>query len=166
MRACGGECSVRLRMRGVSNALLHTCMYICRYEADSRLSPSYSFPISTNTTTITMSRRPTTFRITNIPSDTTLSALRNALQSCMLADERAAITVEATLSPSATVEEDDTATALATFSPRTPSFLDPLAKGADDVQIETDLGDLSLDKMFYGLTQLYPTTPGARIVAE
>jgi hypothetical protein len=113
-----------------------------------------------------MSRRPPTFRVTNIPSAATLNALQDALQSCLSADERAAIAIEATLSPSATVEEDDTATALATFSPQTPSFLDPLAKGADNIQVKTDLGDLLLDRMFYGLTQLYPTTPGARIEAE
>jgi len=110
-----------------------------------------------------MPRLPTTFRVANIPSSTPLAELKDALTSPMLIAERGAISIEATLAPSVTFGKD---TALVTFSPQEPGYLEPLNKGADDVQVDTHLGDLSLDKMFYGLTQLYPTTPGARIEAE
>lgn len=113
----------------------------------------------------TMSRRPTTFRVGNIPSSATLPELKDALVNAMAVEECDAITIEATIAPATTHADDDTNTALVTFSPQAPKFLGPLCK-AEDVQIDTPLGDLSFDKTFYGLTQLYPTTPDKRIEAE
>lgn len=111
-----------------------------------------------------MASRPTMLRVTNIPRDATLESLFSAL-SCALLPDETDITIDATIVPSCSTEDQHN-TALAKYFPRVPKYLEPLSLSCEDIQIETDLGDLTLDKTFYGLTQLYPTAPGERIIAE
>jgi hypothetical protein len=44
--------------------------------------------------------------------------------------------------------------------------LDPLYDGEDEDLVETEVGELTIDKTFYGLTQLYPTPSSEKIKAE
>ncbi|KAI5793361.1 hypothetical protein FPQ18DRAFT_167883 [Pyronema domesticum] len=111
-----------------------------------------------------MASRPTMLRVTNIPRDATLESLFSAL-SCALLPDETDITIDATIVPSCSTEDQHN-TALAKYFPRVPKYLEPLSLSCEDIQIETDLGDLTLDKTFYGLTQLYPTAPGERIIAD
>jgi hypothetical protein len=111
-----------------------------------------------------MASRPVMLRVTNIPQDACLENLLSALSCALLSDEKD-ITVEATIIPPCSTGDQHKA-ALARFSPRVPKYLEPLSLSCEDIQIETELGDLTLDKTFYGLTQLYPTPPGERIIAE
>ncbi|KAF8243658.1 hypothetical protein K440DRAFT_38426 [Wilcoxina mikolae CBS 423.85] len=110
------------------------------------------------------SRRPSTFRVSNIPQDASLQDLQAAISGAFLPDEND-INIEATIAPSCNVEEDDVNTALVTFTPRAPKFVDPLSNDSEDIQIDTPLGDITFDKTLYGLTQLYDTSP-ERIVAD
>ncbi|KAA8900226.1 hypothetical protein FN846DRAFT_959301 [Sphaerosporella brunnea] len=109
------------------------------------------------------SKHPITFRVSNIPQDASLQNLKDALSGAMLPDEKS-ISIEATIVPS--TGDDSTNTALVAFVPRTPKYVEPLLGDAGNTLIDTPLGDLSFDTTFYGLTQLYATAPGERIVAD
>jgi hypothetical protein len=111
------------------------------------------------------SRHPATFRVSNIPQDASVQDLQSAISGALLPDEND-ISAEASIVPSSNVEEDEINTALVTFFPRLPKFVEVLSNDFEDIQIDTPLGDLTFDKTFYGLTQLYATAPRERIVAE
>jgi hypothetical protein len=70
--------------------------------------------------------------------------------------EEVGTTIEVTIVPSCDSTED-TMVGLVAFIPTAPKYLDPLYDGDDEVLVETEAGELAIDKTFYGLTQLYPT---------
>ena len=48
-----------------------------------------------------------------------------------------------------------------------PDFLKTLTKDSfDSVELETERGDLSVDRHFLGFTQLYPTCADKSVIAE
>jgi len=109
-------------------------------------------------------RRPETFRASGIRRSATIEDLVGAL-SAKFTDDETDIKIEATIVPSSDMT-DNTNTALLCFKPRVPWYLEPLHKGSEDAQIDTEVGELSFDKNFFGLTQLYPTPPRRKITAE
>ncbi|KAF8242522.1 hypothetical protein K440DRAFT_565337, partial [Wilcoxina mikolae CBS 423.85] len=110
-------------------------------------------------------KRPDVFRVVGIHQEATKDALIAALCAEFL-DHEKDIIIDATIVPSCD-GTDDTNTGLVCFYPYTPRFLESLYEGREDVQIEkSEIGDLNIDKNFYGLTQLYPTIPGGKITAD
>jgi hypothetical protein len=113
---------------------------------------------------MTTPRRPEVFRVGGIRCDATVEELKAALSARFLDNEKDT-KIEATITPPCD-STDDTNAGLVCFIPRAPAYLSPLNTGDDDLQIDTEVGELNLDKNFYGLTQLYPTPPGQTITAE
>ncbi|KAF8537806.1 hypothetical protein BDD12DRAFT_887012 [Trichophaea hybrida] len=91
--------------------------------------------------------------------------LRAALSAGFSEVERG-IKTEATIVPSCD-STDETKVALISFTPQIPAFLEPLMKdGLEDTQFVTKVGELNIDRRFFGLTQLYPTAQGEMILAD
>lgn len=101
------------------------------------------------------------YRVAGIPSDGTVDQLKVRLldQTYCSSDERSAIEVHAALSPDCRTPGFQIA--FVRFS----SVPDYLAR-AKEGQILAGGWSLNIDSDFHGLTQLYPTTPGAKIRAE
>jgi hypothetical protein len=109
-------------------------------------------------------RRPEVFRVCGIQHQVTEERLIAAL-SAFAEDSAVGTTIEATIVPSCE-STDDTNVGLVTFTPKAPKYLEPLSAGDDDVLVDTEVGEVTFDTNFLGLTQLYPTQPGENIRAE
>jgi len=107
------------------------------------------------------------FRVQNIPPSTSEEGLGEIIKG-EFADDENDIKIKLRISPSC--HNGDAQTALLEFQPRHPKFLDRIAKdisGNNTHTIEVnDFIDINIDRTFYGLTQLYPTTVGEKIQAE
>lgn len=113
---------------------------------------------------MTTPRRPEIFRVEGIQHQATVEDLITAL-SAKFSDDEKGIKIEATIVLSCETY-NNTNTGLVCFIPKVPRYLAPLRESDDDIQIDTSVGDLCIDKHFYGLTQLYNTTPEEKIAAE
>jgi hypothetical protein len=125
---------------------------------------------------MTTLKRPEVFRIAGICRDATIESLTAVLSAQFPNDEKD-IKIEVTIVPSCDIT-DDTNAGIVCFiagirtaaSMRTattmPKFLNPLYEGDEDIQIETEIGVLSIDKHFHGPAQLYPTPSHKQISAE
>lgn len=105
----------------------------------------------------------TVFRVTGIPLSMTVDELGATFSSEFSSEDVALDIDETTLCLSC--YDKRTQTALIQFTPHPPQALEGLAHH-DTYQLQLKLGgsgqDLSIDKDFYGLTQLYPTTEEAK----
>ncbi|KAF8534801.1 hypothetical protein BDD12DRAFT_858610 [Trichophaea hybrida] len=109
--------------------------------------------------------KPVVFRVQNIPTCIRKHELEIIIAKFFMGTEKD-IKIRLDMSPSC--QGDDTQTALLEFSPRYPTFLDEVVngkKGAVTKEVDDDT-DISIDKNFYGLTQLYETTLGEKIQAD
>ncbi|KAF8541785.1 hypothetical protein BDD12DRAFT_803410 [Trichophaea hybrida] len=108
------------------------------------------------------------FRVRGIPEITSREQLERAITEDFQDDE--AIKTQLSITPGCA--SDDSQTSLLEFTPRHPQYLDnvvndPSGEMTSMILIDDEAClDISIDRNFYGLTQLYPTTPGERIVAE
>jgi len=109
------------------------------------------------------------FRVRGIPDTTSREQLERAITEDFQDDEKE-IKTQLSITPSCA--SDGSQTALLEFTPRHPQYLDdvvndPLGETSYMIEINPEAClDISIDMNFYGLTQLYPTTPGEKIVAE
>jgi hypothetical protein len=140
---------------------MRTKVLASRYDLRIRTNPREYITATQETTSSTMPRRPEVFRVCGIQQKATEARLIAALSA--LSEEIG--TIEATIVPSCE-STDDTNVGLVSFLPNAPEFLDPLFEGDDEVLVETEVGELTIDKNFHGLTQLYPTLAGKKIKAE
>jgi hypothetical protein len=103
-----------------------------------------------------MGSKLTVFRVRGIPEKVTLDALKRTLSRV---DGNEELKIKATIAPSC---YDRTQTALVQFDPL-PSYLEDSSNvdwDSYDMEVETDAGelfDITIDKNFFGLTQLYLT---------
>ena len=102
-------------------------------------------------------------RIQNVPKDTSAEALEELLKQACTDEERSKIGIEVSLVPSCSVRDGSQA-AIVKLTPTLPGFLHDLGK--TDYQIKSPSSILNVDKNFFGLTQLYPTTGRTTITAE
>jgi hypothetical protein len=111
------------------------------------------------------SNHPAVYRVVGIPRLVSHQRLLGELTAKFTAAD-AGIEIDATIVPTC-YSDDDTDVALVSFVPSAPHYLDSLrAGGDDDVAIATAIGELTFDRDFYGLTQLYRTIKGVPIAAE
>lgn len=102
----------------------------------------------------------TVFRVVGVPAPLTIAELQTAF--CEEFGDQATIDLKkSTLCPSCF--SDGTQVALVQFTSEPPKELGTL-KAGQPYEMELEDGDISLDKDFFGLTQLYPTS--GPIVAE
>ncbi|KAA8901295.1 hypothetical protein FN846DRAFT_781305, partial [Sphaerosporella brunnea] len=113
---------------------------------------------------MTTPRRPKVFRVGGIRRDATVEELIAALSACF-SDQEKDIKIEASIVPPCD-STDDTNAGLVCFIPRAPEYLSLLNTTDGDTQLDTDVGELSFDNNFYGLTQLYPTPRDQKITAD
>jgi hypothetical protein len=125
-------------------------------------SRTHSSETNDNKPSMARSKRPEVFRVCGIQPQATKARLIEALSAL---SENVEIRIEATMVPSCE-STNGTNIGLVVFIPKAPEYLDPLYDGEDDVLVETEVGELTIDKNFHGLTQLYPTQPGEKIRAE
>ncbi|KAF8539829.1 hypothetical protein BDD12DRAFT_736122, partial [Trichophaea hybrida] len=106
---------------------------------------------------MTTPSNPECVRVMGIQREVTMEDLIHALSAAFSNDEND-IEIDGSIMPPCDTTEN-TNVALVCFRPKAPRYLDPLYSGDEDIQIDTKVGELSFDKHFYGLTQLYPTPP-------
>ncbi|KAF8242491.1 hypothetical protein K440DRAFT_616892 [Wilcoxina mikolae CBS 423.85] len=111
-------------------------------------------------------KRPEIYRVTGIPSTFTSATLKSALSERLPYEGEEYIQITANIVPSCV--HNSTNTALVSFIPHPPVYLDSLSNGTTEIYTlrTANYGALAIDKNMYGLTQLYTTTPGERIVAD
>jgi len=63
--------------------------------------------------------------------------------------------------------ENNTNTGLISFMPNPPKHLEPFVRGdVNSTHLDMEHGEMLIDKIFHGLTQLYPTLPDQRVAIE
>ena len=113
-------------------------------------------------------KRPKTYRVTGIPLTLTTETLKAALSEHLPSKGEDYIQIKVDIVPSC--DSKFTNTALVSFTPHPPTYLEPLSNGITDIftlyTVVAGYGALVIDMNMYGLTQLYATPPGEKIVAE
>ena len=102
-------------------------------------------------------------RVQNINKDISATQIEALLKQFCSDRERLDLDIKVSLVPSCSIR-DGSLSALVKINPTLPEFLQHLGKS--DHQIKSDSTILNIDKNFFGLTQLYPTTDGRAIAAE
>ena len=103
------------------------------------------------------------FRAVGLPMDATPSDFQELRR--FLKDGEELNLIDQDIVPSC--PRDDTLTGLFGVKPPLPSFLDKQMTGSTPIfQFSLRGEDVSIDRNFFGLTQLYPTEPEKPIIAE
>jgi hypothetical protein len=108
------------------------------------------------------------FRIQHIPSNFTLNELLEALRGLCEDDERPALQIYGSISPSCYPPGSDQV-AIVQFSPEPPKFLkDVVADRTGSVEHQTSIGStpINIDTNFSGLTQMFKPPENVDVTLE
>ena len=119
--------------------------------------------------TVTMAPgKPLSFRIQHLPSNFAFNELLEALRGLCEDGERPALQISGSISPSCYPPGFDQV-AILQFSPEPPKFLKAVvADRTGSVEYQNVIGSstISIDKNFFGLTQMFKPSEDAKVCLE